>query len=566
MSVFRIFRGRVLPVCLALALVIALAPAVLAAGRYKDVPGDYWAVNEIEKASDYGLFAGYPDGTFGLGKSITRQEFAVVLCRLFGWDAVTAGTPAFSDCTKGYYRPYVDAIAAQGAVETGGTFRPTAAITRGEMAQMLVRGLGFDSMAAAAAKEDNPFTDVPAGSSLGGYILAAYHLGIINGYPDGTFRPNGTATREECAAMLIRVYDRYNSSLEYLHGFYALSSYKNIALTADMDGVSVGWSRLEVDSAAGPYLLTTKENGNEWAVPQDSYLATDYFAAHDTSCHLNVFTSTFDALTLADGTATSDLAAVLSDESWWAAAVAAIVSGAADYDGVTIDFEGLKDVDGLKENFVAFLQDLRSALPEGKGLFVCVSDDTWYTGYDYRAIGEVADKVIVMAHDYDFTSIPEYYVGRDALANENPSAGLTDVYSTLVAVTDPDTGVKDKSKLVLAVSIDSSGYQVDEEGKIASTTHYHPTPSTLIGRLRQEDTVMGWSEKEHVPYINYSTEDGSRYTIWYEDERSITEKIKLARMFGIDGLSVWYVGSVPTYEDQGLFYNVWEAVLEQVQE
>ena len=101
MSVFRFFRGRVLPVCLALALVIALAPAVLAAGRYKDVPGDYWAVNEIEKASDYGLFAGYPDGTFGLGKSITRQEFAVVLCRLFGWDAAAAGTPAFSDCTKG---------------------------------------------------------------------------------------------------------------------------------------------------------------------------------------------------------------------------------------------------------------------------------------------------------------------------------------------------------------------------------------------------------------------------------------------------------------------------------
>ena len=107
------------------------------------------------------------------------------------------------------------------------------------------------------------------------------------------------------------------------------------------------------------------------------------------------------------------------------------------------------------------------------------------------------------------------------------------------------------------------GEKVDENGAIASTDRFAPAPSTLVKRLQQQSAVMGWDDEDKVPYVTYTIEDGTRYTVWYEDARSVTEKIRLARMFGIDGLSLWYVGSIPTYEEEGLHYNVWQAVLDQ---
>ncbi len=560
----RSFASILIALCLTLALSASLAPGAMADGIYSDVPSGHWAYGEIQQATAAGLFTGYPDGTFGLGKSLTRSEFAVALCRFFSWEPADVTTSSFSDCTNEFYIPYIEALLTHGAVDAGGTFRPTAPITRGEMAEMMVRGLGYQSLAKAAVEkqEKNPFTDVSYSDADAGYILVAYTLGILQGNGNGTFRPDGTATREQAAALLVRTYQRFTSSLDWIHGFYALSSYSKIDLTAGMDAVSVGWSRLEVGKDGVPYLLTERTGDNSWAVPDGFELATGYFAEHGTPCNLSFFTSTYDSLTLSDGTETNDLAAALSTEERRTQAAQAIAQGAVDYAGVTIDFEGLRDRDGIKDAFVDFLQQLRSMMKNDQVLYVCVSDDTWYDGYDYRAIGEVADKVILMAHDYDFT-IPDYYVGRDALDNSNPSAGLTDVYGALVALTDPDTGLQDLSKAALAVSIDSSGYQVDEDGKIASTDRFAPSPSTLVKRLQQQSAVIGWDDMDKVPYVTYSIEDGTRYTIWYEDARSVTEKIRLARMFGIDGVSLWYVGSIPTYEEEGLHYNVWQAVLDQ---
>ena len=550
--------------CLTLALSASLAPGAMADGAYSDVPAGHWANGEIQRATAAGLFTGYPDGTFGLGKSLKRSEFAVALCRFFGWEPEADAASSFSDCTNAFYIPYIEALLTHGAVDGGGAFRPSDPITRGEMAEMMVRGLGYRSLADAAVanQEKNPFIDVSYDDPGAGYILVAYALGILQGNGDGTFRPDGTATREQAAALLVRTYDRYTSALSWVHGFYALSSYSKIDLTGEMDAVSVGWSRLEVGSDGVPYLLTERTGDNSWAVPDGSELATGYFADHHVPCNLSVFTSTYDSLTLSDGTETSDLAAILSTDESRTQAARAIADGAGDYAGVTIDFEGLRNRSGMKDAFVDFLETLRGLLREDQLLYVCVSDDTWYDGYDYRAIGEVADKVILMAHDYDFT-IPDYYVGRDALENPNPSAGLTDVFGALAALTDPDTGLQDLSKAALAVSIDSSGYQVDENGAIASTDRFAPAPSTLVKRLQQQSAVMGWDDEDKVPYVTYTIEDGTRYTVWYEDARSVTEKIRLARMFGIDGLSLWYVGSIPTYEEEGLHYNVWQAVLDQ---
>ena len=61
--------------------------------------------------------------------------------------------------------------------------------------------------------------------------------------------------------MLVRVYERYVSGTEWLHGFYAFSSYSQIALSAGMDAVSVGWARMELDDQGAPVLNSTSANG-----------------------------------------------------------------------------------------------------------------------------------------------------------------------------------------------------------------------------------------------------------------------------------------------------------------
>ena len=86
-----------------------------------------------------------------------------------------------------------------------------------------------------------------------------------------------------------------------------------------------------------------------------------------------------------------------------------------------------------------------------------------------------------------------------------------------------------------------------------------PAPSTLALRLAQPDTQVVYSEEFRNPCALYTTEDGSRYKVWYENEQSVLDKVALARMFGITGVSLWRIGNIPA---DGA-YDVWSALLTQ---
>ena len=542
-----------------LAVVLLFALCLPCSARaYSDTAGS-WAAQVIEKASDYGLMEGYADGSFGVGRDITRAEFVTILCRMFGWELAQPDSPSYIDCpaSKWCYT-YVETARLHDVMEPSGPFRPDDYISREEMAVMLVRALGYDTLAQSLEDLPLPFDDV---TSNRGYIAIAYDIGMVTGVEGAEgqlkFLPTTSATREEAAAMLVRVYERYYSQVDFLHGFYAFSSYAQIHLTAEMDGVSVGWARMEYDSALGPRLNSTSEGGNDWVKPADPTPATDSFRANGVACNLNVYASAADSVTLADGTTTSTVEAVTGSAQARDQAVAALVAAAEDYAGLTIDFEGLKG-DTVKDNYVTFMEQLRAALPSDKTLYVCVQPDTWYTGFDYRGLGAVCDKVILMAHDYQWTSSETAkHVGT---ANtDSPVTPFPDIYEALRDITDPDIGVADRSKIVLAISFGTAGFHIDENGVLLEGTVYHPSLSVLTGRLAQPDTQVTYSEKYRNPAAVYTTEDGERYRVWYEDARSVTDKIVLARMFGITGVSLWRVGTIPA--SQG--YDVWSAVLAQ---
>lgn len=555
-------KHRVLSILLTLTLALSLAvPALAAEGPFPDVSASHWAADEIAAASQAGLFQGDENGSFQPEASLTRAAFVTVLCRMFGWETVSPAQPSYSDCAPGdWYYAAAETAAAHGAGEGSGAFRPNDAITRREIAVLLIQALGYESLAteAVSAGMTSPFADVSLSDPDGGSILVAYQIGLTNGVAQGDkllFQPDDTATRAEAAAMVMRVYDRWTSSLDFLHGFYAFSSYSQLSLAQELDAVSVGWSRLSAGTDGAPVVVTDSTGGNEWVTPQGWQEVTSSLAVHGVKCNLSVYSDASSTYSDAQGGEAKVLESILTDAGKRTAAVDAIVAAADGFDGVTIDFEGLRA--SLRSGFSAFVSQLRAALPAGKLLYVCVQPDDWYDGYDYRAIGDAADKVILMAHDFDWTT-PDDYVGTDN--TDNPSAGLPDVYRAVVSATDPDTGVADPSKLVLAVSFTSVGLPVDENGRITSTDQASPSPDTLIQRLRQADAVRGWSEELASPYVTYSVEDGSRWLVWYEDARSVTAKATLARMFGLGGVSLWRLGLIPTWDDAGLDYDVWSAL------
>ncbi len=65
-----------------LAIVFALAVPLFAQSTFSDVPRDHWAYDAISELEDAGLIVGYPDGEFKGKRTMTRYEFAVILCRL----------------------------------------------------------------------------------------------------------------------------------------------------------------------------------------------------------------------------------------------------------------------------------------------------------------------------------------------------------------------------------------------------------------------------------------------------------------------------------------------------
>ena len=539
---------------LAFALTLSLASGIAygANTNYSDLPESGWAREAILSAGEYGLMGGMGDGTFGVGRSMTRAEFVTVLVRMFGWSKA-GGTDAFTDIGKSWARDDINTAAANGVLDAGGTFSPDTPITRREMAVMLVRALGYQTIAEGeAAKISLPFTDVSADK---GYIAIAYDIGMINGVSATSFAPETTATREQAAAMMVRVYERQIAPTSFTHAFYAISSYSQLELAKSFDAVSFGWSRMTCDPAAGPHLETTSAGGNEYAIPSGYEEPVQVLRNAGVKLHLSIFM---------DNTS-GELATMLANPDYRTAAIDAIMAelnrnyealGYNPYTGVTLDFEGLRSAQ--KDNYTQFITELDAQLTAaGKTLYVAVmpatSDGIYYDGYDYRAIGELADKVILMAHNYNATSL-EGFEGSTYYQN-TALTPIGSVYYSLRAVCDGATGVQDRSKVTLAISIASLAWETDEEGLLTSPSPVYPTTATIYSRLTG-GAEMGWSDTYRNPYLRYTTESGQHIFLWYEDQRSVAEKVALAKLFGITSVSVWRLGTIPNYSDAGIYYNV----------
>lgn len=552
---------KLLSCLLALALAASLTAPMASAAGYTDIPAGSSLAGEVQRAVDYGLMSGYNAMTFGYSDAMTRAQFVTVLDRMMKWPApfgeklsvyITAGMEISEDISDTYYRAIAHA-SCYDVIDRFVPFRPNEPITRGEMAEMLVRALGLKyaaeqlnssttplSDAYSNLHGGTPFTDLPNKGE--GYITVAYSIGMANGTSATTFSPNATATRAQAAAMLVRIYEKLHRETEFVHGFYAISSYSQLDLAEGMDAVSAGWSRMTWDGE-NALLSTTSAGGNEYAVPGGYAEVTD---ALEGKLNLSVFMGG------------QSLKEMLASEKGRARAVEQIVNelttdykaiGKNPYSGVTIDFEGLRSTQ--KADFTAFLTELKAALEKlDKSLYVCVSpllsadyyNGGGYNGYDYAAIGNLADKIILMAYDYDAQDMSQF-VGSEYYKTAAP-APVDQVYLGLREVLNENV---DPSKVLLGFSVKSTAWQIDEEGRLLSASPVYPTVETVAKRLAQSGTEFGWSDTYQQPYAVYTTEDGGRYFLWYQDGQSVQTALNAAKLLGVNGVSLWRLGNIPLY-------------------
>ena len=519
-------------------------PAAMAAS-YTDVPSDHWAIEVINQAAYAGIMQGRDNGEFGLGDTIKRCEFAAMLVRMMRWDKSIAQSSSFDDINSSdWFFADVNTLAERN-VYSESSFRPNDNITRREMAVMLVKALGYDEL--ANGESNSVFSDVSTDS---GYIAVAYNLGIINGKSETLFDPEGSALREEGAAMMMRLYNKYYSDIDELHGFYAISSWGQKELAAQMDTVSFGWSRLQYTDDGKVHLNQTTEGGNDWYIPSGYEDALDYVMNGGASVNL--------AVTMTD---IEDCKAILLNEENRKEAISQLKDAVQIYNGITVDFEGMKGTE-LKEGLNQFIKELKEALGN-KTLYVAVhpvlkNSSEYFDAYDYKTLGEYADKIILMAHDYAAYTLPDNLLNTDFIAT--PVTPFDEVYTALKAITDPVTGIQDNEKIVFAVSTASTTAWNTTDKKITDGKSIHPALDTVEKRLAQPDTEINYSEKYKNPYAFYTTEDGQQILLWYEDSRSIEDKITLAKMFGINSLSIWRIGAIPEGSAEQ-YMNVWETII-----
>ncbi len=190
-----------------LALVLALAMAVTAFGAvtvsaatYPDTAG-HWAEEVIDKWTGYGVIQG-DGGYFRPDDSITRAEVAQVTQNVISY--ATTGVNSYSDVDASAW--YADAVLklSSAGVLTGngdGTMTPDANMTREEAMTMLSRAYGLEPVNNMASITN--YADYSSISDYAtGFIGAMTAAGYVNGYPDGTIRPQDNIARGEFVKIL----------------------------------------------------------------------------------------------------------------------------------------------------------------------------------------------------------------------------------------------------------------------------------------------------------------------------------------------------------------------------
>lgn len=385
-----------------------------------------------------------------------------------------------------------------------------------------------------------------------------------------------------------------------LHAFYpanAVFSEQIKKYIDDLDSISFAWSRIDAIDSGNLNTVKGKNGNYGFYYPNDYIKPLEYAKSKGKSIQLNIYM---------DG---EDCTKLLPDKNSRSAMVISIVNAMQTdlsqgnelyYDGVVIDFEGLRDTDKndnpilyngkpISDYFIQFLSELKEGFNlMDKNLYVAVNPGVYYDGYDYSKILDIADRVILMAHDYEPTGkLYKYqtkqYTGYDALEPINSLAPIQMVRKALNEMQNAATDSTWLSKVWLQITFDAAQWQFEvksakgwenlADATLSKGKRLTPLYKSIKERVDNtdgygENISYGYNNELQSPYMQYyNLSDKSWNVIIYEDSNSIGAKIDLAKNYKLGGISLWSLSNLPDYNDatgKKFHLNGWDTVISKM--
>ncbi|REJ08791.1 S8 family peptidase [Halobacillus trueperi] len=169
---------------------------------FSDFERDRWYSGALELMARNNWISGYRDASFMPQKEITREEVVSIIGRILDLDNEQRET-RFSDVPKETFGSgYIDSAVEAGFVNgyPDGTFRPKDLVTRGDVAILIHYAFNIEG-----DKELESFPDISTEDYYYDSVTTLKDSGIVNGYPDGTYRPTEDISRSEVVYMLYKV-------------------------------------------------------------------------------------------------------------------------------------------------------------------------------------------------------------------------------------------------------------------------------------------------------------------------------------------------------------------------
>lgn len=205
------------------------------------------------------------------------------------------------------------------------------------------------------------------------------------------------------------------------------------------------------------------------------------------------------------------------------------IFNAKNYYGVDIDFEYLYPSD--REAYNNFLRNLKIRLSSiGAPLSVAVAPKyrdnqmgILYEAHDYRAIGEIADRVIIMTYEWGYVYGEPMAISPLREVEAVLSYAVTRIPSTKILMGMPNYAYDWKIPFVMGTSANT----------ITNTR-------ALEIALENGATIM-FDNIAQTPYFNYTDSDGNMRVVWFDDAKSIDAKLDLVIKYNLAGVSYWTI-------------------------
>jgi len=204
-----------------------------------------------------------------------------------------------------------------------------------------------------------------------------------------------------------------------------------------------------------------------------------------------------------------------------------------DFDGVQIDFETVSPDDA--QYFWDFLQQLRDQLPSNKMLSIAVPARTGeiFDAYEYWKIAPIMDRVVIMAYDEHWSQ-----------SSPGPVASLP----WCLDVIDHALSVIENDKIVMGLPLYGRAWQ---DKKLAKALSFHNVQDIIA-----EKSAKTNYQSELGFYFEYV--DKVVVKVFYDDLRSIREKLQLYASHNVKSVAFWRIGLGPS----GLWNSIENAGLE----